>query len=296
MRLIAVLGPTGIGKTSVAARLAGALGGEVVVADSRQVYRRLEIATNKPLPEERALAPFHMIDLVEPWSAFNAHDFVVGATTVIEDVQRRGRLPILEGGTMLYVRALLEGFSLSQVPPDPDFRAGLAGVATEELARQVRDIDPDAGLDYLNRVRVVRALEQLRAAGPPLARLRTRRPPPWDVVKVGLAAPTAVIDRRLAERSRRQVERGLVEETRAALAAGTPPDAAVLTGTGYVEALAHLRGELSLAELPVRMAISNRQLARRQLTWLRREEGVRWFGAEPDPLPAILEYLEMELR
>ena len=133
--------------------------------------------------------------------------------------------------------------------------------------------------------------EILEAAGPPLRRLRTRTPPAWQPLRIGLTAGLATIDRRLDERSRLQVERGLVAETQAALDAGVPPTAPVLSGIGYAEALAHIRGELTLEELPLAMARSNRRYARRQLRWWRRDSRVQWFEIEPDPLPGILNYV-----
>jgi tRNA dimethylallyltransferase len=153
-------------------------------------------------------------------------------------------------------------------------------------------LDPDPGVDLHNPVRMVRAIEVLEAAGPPLRRLRRRTPPPWKPVRVGLVAPLEVIDRRLDERSKLQVERGLVAETLAALDAGVPAAAYVMTGIGYAEALKHIKGELTLAELPLAMARSNRRYARRQLRWWRRDPRVQWLDIEPDPLPAILKYVE----
>jgi tRNA dimethylallyltransferase len=153
-------------------------------------------------------------------------------------------------------------------------------------------MDPDPGVDLRNPVRVIRAIEVLGAAGPPLRSLRGRTPPQWRAIRIGLTADLEVIDRRLEERSRAQVRRGLVAETQSALDAGVPPTAPVLTGIGYAEALAHINGDLSIDELPVTMAQSNRQYARRQLRWWRRDERVRWFPIEPDPLPAILNYVK----
>lgn len=293
--MVAVVGPTGAGKTRIAARMAAELGGEVLVADSRQVYRRLDIATNKPLPEETGGVPFHLTDLVEPDEAFNAHLWVEAARIALDDLDRRGRLAVIEGGTGLWVDALLDGWTLAEVPPRPERRAELESLSTAELAGLVRRLDPDADLDFRNRRRLVRAIETLEAAGAPLASARGRRPPPWNVIRVGLRLPLAKLDEVLRERSRRQVARGLVEETRAALAAGVPATASVLTGTGYVEALAHIRGELAADQLPERMAISNRQLARRQLRWLRRDSRITWFDAEPDPLADILEHVRSRL-
>lgn len=293
--MIFVLGPTGIGKSRVAYELARRLGGEVVVADSRQVYRDLDIATNKPDPTWQRDIRYHMINLVPPSASFNVAEWVSGASAAIDEIARRGRQPIVEGGTMLYVDALAEGFTLAGVPADAALRESLAVQPLEELVERLHALDAAARVDFRNRVRVVRAIEVLEAEGPPLARLRGRRPPSWEPVRIGITASREVIDRRLARRSREQVERGLVEETRRALAAGVPEDAPVLSGIGYAEALAHIRGEIALADLPERMAQSNRRYARRQLTWLKRDAGIRWFEAEPDPLTSILDYLKEKL-
>jgi tRNA dimethylallyltransferase len=294
-KVVFVLGPTGIGKSEVAYRLALKLGGEIVVADSRQVYTELDIATNKPERDWRSRVRYHMVDLVPPTAGFNVAEWVAGATRSIDEIEARGRLPIVEGGTMLYIDALTEGFTLAGVPPDPELRSDLARRPLGELVARLRSLDPQAEVDVQNRVRVVRAIEVLEAEGPPLSRLRQRRAPAWQAVRVGIRAERAVIDRRLGERSRRQVERGLVEEARRALEAGVPEDAPVMTGIGYAEALMYLRGEITLAALPERMAQSNRRYARRQLAWLKRDPRIRWFEAEPDPVPSILEYLKEEL-
>jgi tRNA dimethylallyltransferase len=291
-RVIVIVGPTGIGKSQTAFDLALALGGEIVVADSRQVYEMLDIATNKPPPEHRERVRYHMIDFVDPATSFNAAEYVRGARAAVDDIAGRGRVPIVEGGTMLYVDALTEGFSLAGVPPDAALREQLSALDIDSLRERLLARDPDPGVDLANPVRMIRAIEVLEAVGPPLKRLRTRSAPAWHFVRIGLTAPLAVIDERLAWRSRRQVERGLIAETRDALAAGVPATAAVLTGIGYAEALAHIRGEISLDELPGVMAASNRRYARRQLRWWRRDPRIRWFEIEPDPTPAILNYVE----
>jgi tRNA dimethylallyltransferase len=287
-----IVGPTGVGKSEVARRLALELGGEIVVADSRQVYEMLDIATNKPEPEARRRVSYHMIDFVDPRVIFNAAEYLAGARAAVGEVRGRGAVAIVEGGTMLYVDALCDGFSLTGVPPN----AELQSLDASSLRSRVLALDPDPGIDLQNPVRLIRAIEVLEQAGPPLRRLRTRTAPAWRPVRIGLTADLSVIDARLEERSRRQVARGLVAETRAALAAGVPESAPVLTGIGYAEALAHIRGEVSLADLPAAMAMSNRRYARRQLRWWRRNPAVRWFGIEPDPLPAILKYLMEEVE
>jgi tRNA dimethylallyltransferase len=287
-----IVGPTGIGKSQLAFELALALAGEIVVADSKQVYQRLDIATNKPSPEQTRAVRYHMIDFVDPATTFNAKQYVEGAQAAIADISGRGRLPIIEGGTMLYVDALCDGFSLTGVPPNPELRAALEVLDAASLRDRLLALDADPGVDLQNPVRMIRAIEVLQVAGPPLRRLRTRKTPPWQALRIGLTAPVEVIDRRLEERSRKQVERGLVAETQAALDAGVPDNAPVLTGIGYAEALSHIRGEVTLEQLPYVMAGNNRRYARRQLRWWRRDPRVQWFEIEPDPLPAILKYVK----
>jgi tRNA dimethylallyltransferase len=286
-----IVGPTGIGKSQLAFQLALELGAEIVVADSKQVYRRLDIATNKPTPEQRDRVRYHMIDFIDPASSFNAAEYVRGARDAIAEIAKRGGVSIVEGGTMLYVDALCDGFSLTGVPPNAELRAELETHGASALRERLLALDGDPGVDLQNPVRMIRAIEVLQATGPPLRRLRTRTPPAWQPLRIGLTAPLDVIDRRLEERSRRQVERGLVAETQAALDAGVPERAPVLTGIGYAEALTYIRGDLTLEELPGAMARNNRRYARRQLRWWRRDPRVRWFEIEPDPLPAILNYV-----
>ena len=292
LRVPVIVGPTGIGKSHVAFRLALELGSEILVADSKQVYQRLDIATNKPSPEQRERVRYHMVDFIDPANGFNAAQYVQGARAAIADIASRSATAIVEGGTMLYVDALCDGFSLTGVPPNPQLRAELEALDPQALRERLLLLDGDPGVDLQNPVRMIRAIEVLQAAGPPLRRLRTRTPPQWEALRIGLTAPLDVIDRRLGERSRQQVERGLVAETQSALDAGVPETAPVLTGIGYADTLTHLHGELTLAQLPEAMARSNRRYARRQLRWWRRDPRVMWFEIEPDPLPAILSYVK----
>jgi tRNA dimethylallyltransferase len=291
LRVPVIVGPTGIGKSQLAFRLALELDGEIVVADSKQVFKRLDIATNKPSAEQREQVRYHMVDFVDPADGFNAAQYVQGARAAIADIAMRGKTPIVEGGTMLYVDALCDGFSLTGVPPNAALRAELETLDVPALRARLLSLDPDPGVELQNPVRMIRAIEILQVAGPPLRRLRTRTPPPWEALRIGLSAPLDVIDRRLEERSRQQVARGLVAETRLALEAGVPATAPVLTGIGYADTLVHINGELALEELPLAMARSNRRYARRQLRWWRRDQRVRWFEIDPDPLPAILNYV-----
>ena len=291
-RVPIILGPTGIGKSRVAYEIARRRDGEIIVCDSRQVYERLDIATNKPSAEAMRQVRYHLVGIADPATTYSVFEFVEAANAAVADIAARGGLPIVEGGSMLWADALAEGFSLAGVPPRPERRAELERLPLEALAELLERLDPEAEVDTHNPVRMLRAIEVLEVAGPPLARLRTRHPPSWTPVRIGLTADLATIDHRLAERSREQVTRGLIEETRAALASGVPAGAQVLTGIGYAEALAHIRGELPLTELADAMTRANRRYARRQLRWLRRNPNITWFGAADDPVPRILGFLQ----
>ena len=296
VRVPVIVGPTGIGKSHAAFEVAQALGGEIIVADSRQVYDELDIATNKPGPAAMMAIRYHLVGVADPRSVFNAHDFVQAAQRALEEIVSRGRLPIVEGGSVLWTDALCDGLSLAGVPPEPGRRAELERLSTGELEETLEALEAGLPIDRKNRVRLIRAIEILETAGPPLARFRTRTPPLWEPVRIGIRAPIEVIERRLEARSREQVHRGLVEETRAALESGVRETDPVLTGIGYREAVARLRGELTDEELPKAMLRSNRRYARYQLKWLERDPRVRWFEAEPDPVPAILQYLKETLK
>jgi tRNA dimethylallyltransferase len=295
VRVPVLMGPTGVGKSRAAFEVAREMAGEIVVCDSRQVYTELDIGSNKPSPREMREVRYHLVGVADPRAAFNVFQFVQLANAAIAEVAQGGRLPVVEGGSMLWADALMEGFSLGQVAPRPQRRAELGRMPVDSLARLLRSLDPEAEVDERNPVRLVRAIEMLEVAGPPLARLRRRHPPPWQPIRIGLRAPLPVLDRRLAERAREQVARGVVEETRAALDSGVPADAPALTGIGYAEAVAHLRGELSLQDLPDVMARANRRYARRQIRWLRRDPRIEWFDAESDPVPGILGLLKERL-
>jgi tRNA dimethylallyltransferase len=293
--VVAVLGPTGIGKSEIALRLAEGCKGEIVVADSRQVYRELDIATNKPKSADLERAGYHCVGIADPRAPFNVHDFVIAARRAVDEILERGRLPIVEGGTGLYIDALLDGLTLAEVSPNRPRREDLSAQSVEELAAHVRRLDPDADVDLRNRVRLIRAIEILEALGPPLAAARRRQPTPWRQLRIGLRMTPERLAARIRARSEEQIARGLIDETKRALATGVPRTSQVLTGTGYGEAVALIDGRIAAGELVELMVRNNLRLARRQLTWLRRDARIRWFEADDDPLPGILGLVKEQL-
>ncbi|MGH7920255.1 MAG: tRNA (adenosine(37)-N6)-dimethylallyltransferase MiaA [Candidatus Dormibacteraceae bacterium] len=292
-RLLAILGPTGAGKSAAAFSIARRLGGEIVVCDSRQVYRELDISTNKPPKDELEAVPHHLVDVADPRARFTVHDFQHLATEAVLDIARRGRLAILEGGSSLWAQALLDGYRLPGGTPPTERRRTLDGLPLPALQERLAELDPEARVDRQNPRRLVRAIEILEELGGPLERHRERHPPDWEICRVGLRVPLAVLDRRLRSRSADQVARGVVEETRQALERGVPPDAPVLSGIGYLQARAFLDGELQPLELLGAMARANSRYARRQLRWLGRDPRIEWIEATDDPSARILTYLSM---
>uniref|UniRef100_A0A831TDF2 tRNA dimethylallyltransferase n=1 Tax=Thermorudis peleae TaxID=1382356 RepID=A0A831TDF2_9BACT len=284
--VIALVGPTSVGKTATAIRLARDLDGEVVSADSRYLYRGMDIGTDKPTPEERAAVPHHLIDILDPRDDYSLALYQRDAYQAIAAVHARGRVPILAGGTPLYIRAVLEGWQIPPAPPDPELRARLEHRASvegpESLHRELAQVDPAAAarIPPENVRRVIRALEIYATTGRPMTELEGRQPPPWRVLILGLTLPRDELYRRIDERVERQVERGLVEEVRRLLEAGVPPDAPALTALGYRQIVAYLRGECSLEEAIERIKYDTHRYARHQMTWLRRLPNVHWFDPQ----------------
>lgn len=272
--LLAVVGPTASGKTAWALDLAARSHGEVIGADSRQVYRGLDIGTAKPTPAQRRTVPHHCLDHVDPRRRYHLGRFLREARAAIADVRARGRRPILAGGTGQYVWALLEGWDVPEVAPDPALRAELEARAARDgasaLHDHLRQIDPAAATAILpgNLRRVIRALEVQRATGRPISEWWAARDPiPAAIVAPAVDIPT--LDARIDARVESMFAQGLVEETRALLDAGLPPDAPGLGSIGYRQVVAHLRGEVDRAAAIAETQQATRRLARRQRAWFR---------------------------
>ena len=289
--LICVVGPTAVGKTALAVGLARRLGGEVISADSRQVYRGMTIGTAKPTPEEQAAAPHHLVDLLDPSENFGLALFLEYADEALRDIRVRGRLPIVCGGTGQYIWALVEGQKVPAVPPHPEFRAALEAEAdqlgVESLHRRLTDVDPAraAALDPRNVRRVIRALEIHHATGQRPSEMRPASLPANALV-LGLTMPRDVLYRRIDERVDRMMEAGFLQEVEK-LAAGYTMRQGPLDSPGYRELGDYLAGELSLDEAVQRTKTQTHRLARRQYAWFKQTDPrIRWLDAEE---PALLE-------
>ncbi len=287
-RLVAIVGPTGIGKSRLALKLAIRFNGEIVSADSRQVYRGLDIGTDKPAVEERALVPHHLIDVVEPGEDFSLAEYQRLAGEAISDILGRGRLPLLVGGSGLYVWAVLEGWQVPPVPPDPGLRRQLRARAEEQgsaaLYDELRAVAPGAAarIDPRNVRRVIRALEVHRAPAGPSGG-PGKRPPPFRWLALGLTAPRPEVYRRTDARVDAMFRRGLVDEVRGLLAKGYGPERPALSGIGYRQVVAFLQGETSLAGAIARVKTETHRLVRHQYAWFRPgDERIHWLDITTD--------------
>jgi len=296
-RLIAIVGPTATGKTELAVRLAERLGGEIVGADSRQVYRHMDVGTAKPTAEERAAAPHHLIDVVDPGEPFSLGLWLELAQAALDDVWSRGKQPLLTGGTGQYVWALLEGWRVPRVPPNPEFRRRMEARDAAELFETVRRADPAAAtrIGPANRRRLVRALEVYEATGRPISYWQTKEPPAFETTVIGLRLSREELYRRIDERVDGMIERGLIDETRRLLAMGYARELPSMSGIGYKEACAHLAGGLSLAEAAARIKTETHRLARHQNSWFKPSDPrIRWLDGGESVIEEALRLIESE--
>ena len=287
--MIAIVGPTASGKSALAMRVAEQLGGEIVSADSRQVYRGMDIGTAKPTAEERARVPHHLIDVVDAGARYDVLQYQRDGRAALADIRARGRVALVVGGTGLYVRALLDGLDLASLPHDPDVRARLDALDPVTLLDRLRAIDPDAAarVDPRNRRRLVRYLEVATIAGGPVPRVRGAS---VAALRIGLRPPREVLVTAIERRVREMVDAGVVDETRALATRGVDPRLPSMTAHGYVHWAALLRREIDLETAIFRTARDVRAYSRRQMTWFRRDTAIRWFDpTATDPLPAIVE-------
>ncbi|HEV2237645.1 MAG TPA: tRNA (adenosine(37)-N6)-dimethylallyltransferase MiaA [Ktedonobacterales bacterium] len=290
--LLVVVGPTASGKTALALALAERFGGEIINADSRQIYRLMAIGTAKPSAAERARVPHHLLDLAWPDESFTLAQYQAAATAAIADVWARGRLPLLVGGTGLYVRAVVDGLAIPAVAPRPELRAELEAEARQRgpaaLHARLAALDPAgaATIDAANTRRLIRALEVCLVTGRPFSEQRGARPTPYDPLPLGLNTARERLYAWADARVDAMLAAGLLDEVRTLVGRGYAWSLPALSSLGYHELGAHLRGELTLAEATARLRLATHALIRRQLTWFRPDARIRWLDAADPALAA----------
>lgn len=282
--VLAIVGPTAVGKSRLALAVAERCGGEIVSADALQVYRGFDIGTAKPSAEERARVPHHLLDLVDPHEQFTAGRFAAEARAVLDDIAARSRPAILVGGSGLYLRALLDG--IAPLPAvEPAVRDELARRLDDEglpaLRAQLQQLDPITArrLGAGDRQRILRALEIVLASGRPLSEWLAERPSgeqPLAARRVGLTLPRALLYDRIESRVRQMIADGWLEEVRRLLAGGADPGGAAFQAIGYAQWAQHLAGAIDFEAATRQIVMATRRYAKRQETWFRRQAGIEW--------------------
>ena len=300
-RPIVLLGPTAGGKSEIALHLAERLRGEIIGADSRQIYHGLEVGTAAPSAAELRRVRHHMAAFLPPTETYSAGRYAREAKKVLADVESRGAAAVIVGGSGLYLRALLDGLFAG---PERDeavravLTARLDAEGLDALREELGRVDPDAlaKISPGDSVRVIRALEVYRLTGKPISALRReRRNDPTPARRYGIRWTREALARRIADRIEQQLRDGFLEEARALLASNLPPQSPGLHTLGYRELLEHLRGRASLPEAVETIGLRTRQLAKRQETWFRRVEEIRWFALQsPDEFPAVAQAIELD--
>lgn len=289
-KLIAVVGTNASGKSGLGVELAARRNGEVISADSRQVFRGLDLGSGKITQEEMRGVAHHLLDVREPGEFFSMKDFQELAYAAIDDILARGKQPFLVGGTGLYVACVTEGYVLSRIEPDLEYRNELEKMETPELYRMLMEKMPDAVVDSPNnRNRVMRLLERIEAGD----MHRAAPQPRYDVLKLGVTWDKPTLDARIDERLERRMKQGMTDEVRGLLAAGCPREFLYKLGLEYRFLCRLAEGEFaSEAQMCEELARAIKQFARRQMTWFRRDPSILWLDMAGDPVSQALEAVD----
>ncbi len=285
--VVAIVGPTGVGKSRLAIHLAQTLNGEIVSADSRQVYRYMDIGTAKTSPEELSLIPHHLINIVNPDEDFNLAQYQQLAFRAIKDIQQRNKLALLVGGSGQYVWSVLEGWGIPQVPPNLEFRHSLeekvAKFGKDKLYQELMKIDPIAAqrIDRRNVRRVIRALEVHRGAKTPLSQLQYKKAPLFNALIIGLTTDRGELYRRIDLRVDEMIRQGLVGEVEKLVNMGYDLNLPAMSGIGYKQIGMFLKGELTLVAAIEQIKFETHRVARHQYTWFQlKDDRIKWFDIQ----------------
>jgi tRNA dimethylallyltransferase len=277
--VVVILGATATGKTGLALRLADRLDIEIVNADSRYLYRGMDIGTAKPDAAEQRRLPHHLIDILEPDESYSLARFLDDAYAAVEDIGSRGNLPVVAGGTPQYLRAFIEGWTMPRVPPDEELRERLDGGDAAELFDRLSVVDPASAerIGPTNKRRMIRALEVYEKSGIPMSEQSGKQPPPYCMILVGLRLDRDALYERIDARARWMFGHGILQEAQRLLP--LDPGLPALSSIGYPEARAAVLGEIDVETAIERASFSTHRYARHQATWFRRFTGVHWFDA-----------------
>ena len=288
-KLIVIAGTNASGKSGLGVELALRYGGEIVSADSRQVFRGLDLGSGKIAPEEMKGVPHHLIDVCDPGDFFSMHDFQRLAYGAIDGIIARGRLPFLVGGTGLYVACVTEGYVMSDNPPDLAYRAYLETFETPELFKMLVKAVPDTDVEPKNRNRVMRLLEKLHAGDDHVPHSQPR----YECLKLGVTWDRETLKKRIDERLQRRLDAGMIDEVRGLIDRGVSVGFLKKLGLEYRYITQYLIGEIpSEAEMVELLATAIKQFAKRQMTWFRRDKGITWLDMTGNPVAQACEAID----
>jgi len=286
-RLVAIVGPTGIGKSKLALRLAQTFNSEIVSADSRQVYRHMDIGTAKPRPKELSLVPHHLINIINPDEDFSLAQYQELAYRAINDIQQRSKLALLVGGSGQYIWSVLEGWGVPQVSPDPEFRRSLkeraATIGQNALYQELMAVDPVAAhrIDWRNVRRIIRALEVYRGVGIPFSQLQHKKSPALNTLIIGLTTDRRELYHRIDSRVDEMIQQGLVAEVEKLVNMGYDFNLPAMSGIGYKQIGMFLRGELPLATAVQQIKFETHRFVRHQYMWFKlKDDRIKWFDVQ----------------
>lgn len=291
--LVAIVGPTATGKSEIAIDLAEEFNGEIVSADSRQVYRGMDIGTGKVLPDQQGRIPHHLLDVADPTDTYTVAQFKEAAIAAIEDIQQRGRLPFLVGGTGLYIQAVVDNLLIPPVPPQPKLRAELDKLSTEALIKRLKLVEPIdwATIDLKNPRRIIRAIEVSETAGIPVSEMRRKGPQLFDTLIIGIDRPQKTLDERIERRMMERFKRGFIEEVRKLHTEGMSWERLESMGLEYRRIAEYLQGKYSYDRAVELCKQDLIQFAKRQYTWFRRNRSVDWVASDDEAQRLVSDWL-----
>ena len=292
-KLIVIAGTNASGKSGLGIELAAHYGGEVISADSRQVFRGLDLGSGKITPEETKGVPHHLIDVVDAGAFYSMADFQKQAYEAIDDIIARGKTPFLVGGTGLYVASVADGYVMSDRMPDLAYRNELEKLTTEELYVMLKNIIPDTDVEPRNRNRVMRVLEKIHDGDD----VTPSKEPRYETLRLGVTWDRDTLRKRIDERLDRRLEQGMIEEVKGLLDSGVSDTFMIKLGLEYKFITQYLRGEYSsLEEMKELLATAIKQFAKRQMTWFRRDQSIQWLDMTADPKAQAIEKIDAFLN
>ena len=291
-KVVAVVGTNASGKSALGIELAKRYGGEVISADSRQVFKGLDLGSGKVTAEEMQGVVHHLIDVREPNEFFSMADFQKMSYAAIEDIRARGRLPMIVGGTGLYVDSVLDGYVLSDKEPDLAYRTELEKLTTPELYDMLMGLTPDAQVDRYNRNRVMRMIERIHDGDSAVPTKEKR----YESLRLGVSWPRDVLGQRIDERLERRLQEGMIEEVQGLMDRGATTEFLLGLGLEYRFITQYLLGEMGREEMLEKLAIAIKQFAKRQMTWFRRNPDIVWLDMAGDYMSQACEAVEKFLK